>query len=196
MTPARTVRVIRTVALATGVLAAIRLIGLALDPEDRVYLGAGLALSAVLIGGVMLGVAHRVRTLARRVERLRPGAVVIPAYTTVETSLDAIASGGSNRRWNQMGGTPVVLAALPDRVEVWALREERPRWAVMRRAQFPPVAVRGVVGVRRPPALHLTDGSSRVTVVPAYSAVRATMSGSQADLARAMSALGAPVTGF
>lgn len=190
------IRVMRVVAVLLGVVAVVRLLSVALDPEQRGIVLAAVLFTVLLVGGVVLGVARRVRRLADRVAELRPGAVVIPAYTTAETALEARALGVSSRKWNDMGGTPVVLAALPDRVEVWARGEDRPRWWVMRVAPFPPQAVRGSIGVRRPPSLRVVDGHAQVTVAPAYSAVRATFSGSQADLARAMTALGVPVTGF
>ena len=170
---------------------------LAVVPADYRWPVAGIGALALLVtAGLVTGLAGRPRLLAAKVSRLRPDATVIAAITTIETRGDARVSGAVDRRWDELGGSPVVLAALPDRVEVWARGEDRPRWWVMRVAQFPPQAVRGSIGVRRPPSLRLFDGRAQVTVAPAYSAVRATFSGSQADLARAMTALGVPVTGF
>lgn len=192
MTPSGVVRAVRAVAVVVGLVAVIRLAGALVDPGARGLVLVAVVLSMLLIGAVMLAVAGRLRRWAAQVARLRPGAVVIPGYTTAETRVEARLLGAPERGWNQMGGTPVAIAALPDRFEVWARGEDRPRWVVLRRPEFAPMAVRGSIGVRRPPSLRLVDGRAQVTLAPAYAALRGTVVGSRADLARALAELGAP----
>ncbi len=164
--------------------------------EHRVVVAAAVVVGAVVTAGLVTGLAGRPRLLAAKVARLRPGATVIPAITTIETRGDARVSGGVERRWDELGGSPVVLAALPDRVEVWAPGEDRPRWAITRRPDFPPVAVLasmptgGIAQVQPTPALLLTDGVSRVTVIPVYSGFNASAPHrAQASVQRALGEL-------
>jgi hypothetical protein len=171
-----------TLRIAVRVLSVLlgSLFVLAVVPADYRWPVAGIGALALLVtAGLVTGLAGRPRLLAAKVSRLRPGATVIAGITTIETRGDARVSGAVDRRWDELGGSPVVLAALPDRIEVWAPGEDRPRWAITRRPDFPPVAVLasmptgGIAQVQSTPALLITDGVSRVTVIPVYSGFNA-----------------------
>lgn len=183
-------------------LVSIRLLAVVVPDGLRVWVLAGLPVALLLAAGLVLLLAGRPRLLARRVSRLRPGVPVIAAVTTIETRADARMSGAVERGWDELGGSPVALAVLPDRVEVWAAGEDRPRWAITRRPEFPPAAVlgtmplSGVVRVQPTPALQFTDGVSRVTVLPVYSAFGVSAPArAMAAVQRTLAELGVPFTG-
>lgn len=189
---------LRVLSVLASALFAIVLLRGVVAPEHRIWLFIGVPLALLIAGALVAGLAGRPLLLAARVSRLRPGAVVIAARTTIETRADARLSGAVERRWDELGGSPVALAVLPDRVEVWAVGEDRPRWAVLRRPEQPPAAVLGTlpvggaVGVVPTPALLITDGRSRVTVVPVYSVRGSSPQRAAVDVQRALAQIGAP----
>ncbi|MEV7972328.1 hypothetical protein [Cellulomonas sp. NPDC089187] len=190
---------LRVLGVLLAGLVSIRLIANVVTPAQRIYVIVGVPLVLIIAAVLVVVLAGRPRMLASRVARLRPGAVVIAAVTVIETRADARMSGAVERRWDELGGSPVALAALPDRIEVWAAGEDRPRWAITRRVEFPPTAVlatmpgAGTVNVQPTPALLCTDGVSRVTVLPVYSSVGATSpQRAQVSVHRALAELGAP----
>lgn len=136
---------------------------------------------------VVLG---RARGLAAHVEKRRPGARVVPAFSTAETVDQARAAGASARKMMPMGGSPVALAVVGDVIEVWVGRETGPRWAV-RRTPGGVRAASGTYGTRDVRAVLLSDGNTGVTVVPAYRPLRAMGGGATDDVDRALMELGA-----
>lgn len=156
------------------------------------YAAIWVALLVVVLAVVVtLGVVvRRAGAVAAHAARQRPGARVIPAFTTAQTVDQARALGASARGWMAVGGSPVALAITGDRVEVWARQEDRPRWAVRR---LPGAAgeARAVYGSRKARALHVSDGVAAVTVVPAYRPLRAAGGLVGDDVARAVSEIGA-----
>lgn len=143
-----------------------------------------LAICVVTVA-VVLG---RVRGLAAHVGRQRTGATVVPAFTTAETLDEARAAGASSRGWLPVGGSPISLAVLPDRVEVWARKDDAPRWTIRRTPDAAHTAS-GTYGSRTVEALRVSDGISAVTVVPAYRPLRAAGGLATDDVARAVKAV-------
>ncbi len=157
--------------------------------EDAAIWIALLVVALVVV--VTLGVVvRRAGAVAAHAARQRPGARVIPAFTTAQTVDQARSLGASARGWMPVGGSPVALAVLDDRVEVWARREDQPRWAV-RRVPGAAGEARAVYGSRETRALHVSDGVAEVTVVPAYRPLRATGGMAGDDVARAVAEIAA-----
>jgi hypothetical protein len=151
--------------------------------------GATVWIALLVVGLVVVvtlgAVLRRAGAVAAHAARQRPGARVIPAFTTAQTVDEARAVGASTRGWMPVGGSPLALVVLDDRVEVWARQEDRPRWAVRR---LPGAAgeARAIYGSRETRALQVSDGLAAVTVVPAYRPLRATGGTAGADIARAV----------
>ncbi|MBL0885428.1 hypothetical protein [Myceligenerans indicum] len=158
---------------------------------DRVE-GAAIWVAVLLLLAVCVltvaAVLRRVSGLAAHVGRQRAGATVVPAFTTAETLDEARAAGASSGGWLPVGGSPISLAVLPDRVEVWARKEQAPRWSIQRTPGAAQTAS-GTYGSRTVEALRVSDGVSAVTVVPAYRPLRAAGGFATDDVARAVEAV-------
>ncbi|MCL1869460.1 MAG: hypothetical protein FWF90_03480 [Promicromonosporaceae bacterium] len=125
---------------------------------------------------------------ARNAARHRPGALVVPGFTTAEMPRLADAAGARAKGWLTTGGSPVAIVAVPGGFEVWGPRDAAPRWTV--RAVPGGVAVReAVFGSRRAPAVWLSDGAAQAALMPAYRPLRATGGRVGADVQRAVDEL-------
>ncbi len=160
------------------------------DGIDDAALWIALLVVVAVVAVTLWVVVRRAGAVAAHAARRRPGARVIPAFTTAQTVDQAHALGASARGWMPMGGSPVALAVLGDRVEVWARAEDLPRW-VVRRLPGAAGEVRAVYGSRETRALHVSDGAAAVTVVPAYRPLRATGGRVGDDVARAVAEIAA-----
>ncbi|MFI2103645.1 hypothetical protein ACH436_10145 [Isoptericola sp. NPDC019693] len=155
------------------------------DGVEDATLWIALLVVALVVVVTLAVVVRRAGAVAGHVARQRPGAVVVPAFTTSETLDEARAAGASTRGIAPMGGSPAALAVVGDRVEVWVRREPGPRWAV-RRAPGGTTQVGAVYGTRETPALRVADGGATVTVVPAYHPLRAAGGLARDDVAHAV----------
>jgi hypothetical protein len=136
---------------------------------------------------VMLGRSAGVAANARQ---NRPDVVVIPVYSTAEAADQAAAFGNPAPGLMGMGGSPMALVVTRAEIEVWAgRRSTAPSWTVRRPADA--TVAQAVYGTRSVDALSLSDGSTAVTVVPAYSPLRAMGGSSKEDLRRAVAEVGA-----
>lgn len=130
----------------------------------------------------------RLDALLRHVAALRPGRPLVPALAGGLMRGIALSLGTPVAGWRTTGGTPVVLAVLDDRIEVWnGVGEQAPRWSVPTRDarvenELVDVAFHSHSGI------HVHDGLSRIVVVPRYG--RASRSRQTEDLDRALRDLG------
>lgn len=144
----------------------------------------------VICGITVAVVVSRSSRVAANARRGRPDVVVVPAYSTAETSEEAAAHANVVPGLMGMGGSPMALVVLPDEVEVWAGgRGTAPSWTVRRPADAR--VGRAVYGTRTIDALHVSDGRTSVTVVPAYSPLRAMGGSGKEDLRRAVAEISA-----
>ena len=136
---------------------------------------------------VMLGRSSKV---ARNARQNRSDVVVIPAYSTAEAAEEAGAYANKLPGLMGMGGSPMALVIARGEIEVWAgPRSTAPSWAVHRPAQA--TVAQAVYGTRTIDALHVSDGRTSVTVVPAYSPLRAMGGSGKEDLRRAVAEISA-----
>ncbi|WP_407319032.1 hypothetical protein UQW22_01280 [Isoptericola halotolerans] len=195
---ARNKRVLYVTALV--VIAVVSLLRLALDlrdgATDAAAIWVALLVVLVIVGAVLGTLRHRVAGCAAHAARRRPGMVVVPGFTTAEMPDVARHQGASARGWLAMGGSPVAVVVTPTELEVWARREEGPRWVVQR---TPDGVTDGpaVFGGREVPAVWAHDGLTAVVLVPAYRPLRAAAGTVGADVARAVAELrgAVPVAG-
>lgn len=160
------------------------------DGVEDASLWIALLVVAMIVVVTLAVVVRRAGAVAAHVARLRPGAVVVPAFTTSETLDEARGAGAGARGIAPMGGSPAALAVADGRVEVWVRREPSPRWAV-RRVPGGVEESRAVYGSRQTAALRVSDGAGSVTVVPAYRPLRATGGMVGDDVARAVQEIAA-----
>lgn len=97
---------------------------------------AGLWIGQMLVIGICLGTVtrwRRRRTIAAGARR-RPGAVFVPGHAGHGMYSRAEERGVLPRVWRRttQSDRQIVLAVLPDRVEVWAYRVREPLWSVHR----------------------------------------------------------------
>ncbi|GAB3104663.1 hypothetical protein [Isoptericola nanjingensis] len=168
------------------VLSAVRLaLTIRRDGVEDATLWIALLVVALIVVVTLAVVVRRAGAVADHVARRRPGAVVVPAFTTSETLDEARTAGAPTRGIAPVGGSPAALAVVGDRVEVWVRREAGPRWAV-RRVPGGTTQVEAAYGTRETPALRVADDGATVTVVPAYHPLRATGGLAGGDVARAV----------
>ncbi|MFD2797417.1 hypothetical protein ACFS27_27940 [Promicromonospora vindobonensis] len=145
-----------------------------------------LAICGVTVA-VMLGRSAGVASNARQ---NRPDVVVVPVYSTAEAADEAATYAHPRPGLMAMGGSPMALVVTGTEIEVWAgRRSTAPSWTLRRSADA--AVVQAVYGTRSVDALSLSDGSASVTVVPAYSPLRAMGGSSKEDLRRAVAEVGA-----
>ncbi|MFE7405522.1 hypothetical protein [Isoptericola sp. NPDC057559] len=155
------------------------------DGVDGAVIWIALLVVAVVLVVALAVVVRRAGAVRDHVTRLRPGAVVVPAFTTADTLDEARAAGVRTKGISGMGGNPVALAVGNGAVEVWVGREEGPRW-VVRRVPAGVAQARAVYGSRESGAVRVADGTAAVTVVPAYRPLRAAGGAGREDLERAV----------
>ena len=155
------------------------------DGVEGATLWIALLVVALVVVVTLAVVVRRAGAVAAHVARLRPGAVVVPGFTTSETLDEARAAGADTRGIAGVGGSPAALAVVGDRVEVWVRREQEPRWTV-RRVPGGVSPVDAVYGSRGTAGVRVADGGAAVTVVPAYRPLRATGGLAGDDVARAV----------
>ncbi|GAA1715747.1 hypothetical protein GCM10009809_09880 [Isoptericola hypogeus] len=159
------------------------------DGVEDAALWIALLVVALVVVVTLAVVVRRAGAVAAHVARLRPGALVVPVFTTAETLDQAAAAGAATTGIAALGGSPAALAVADGRVEVWVRREEAPRW-VVRRVPGGVDETRAVYGSRETPALRVSDGVAAVTVVPAYRPLRATGGMVADDVPRAVRQIG------
>lgn len=143
--------------------------------DERLTLLVGGTVTGVLIVGAVIAIAvpilfRRLDILVQFVSRARPDAAIIPGSGSKQTRRDARSAGVSARR---VGGTSIlVLAVLPDQIEVWARKDLTPRWTIRRTgAQVGVVQVEHAgVGLetRRMAGIRVSDGERSVHFFPGY----------------------------
>jgi hypothetical protein len=167
------------------------------SPSGVVIVVAVALIALIVVVALVLQVA-RMRGVARRVTRARPGAVVVPALAPAELRSIAEALHVPVRGLGGVGGTPVALAGLPDRVEVWVGRDDGPRWALPRAAVREVWVQPATYGASRVDCVWVSARSGRLwngpdtaaVVLPAYRPLRAMFGGRVGqDLGRAVAAL-------
>lgn len=154
----------------------------------------GIAVVGIVVAIVLPRTSRRLARTTDHALARRPGAITVPAYSCAEMHAIAQAHGVSAQGLSRHGGSPLAIAVLADRFEVWVRLEETPRWTVMRNPQTQVVSARGGYGNREVNAVAVVDetGTPGFLVVPAYRPIR-NMGGSDAEgLQRALAALGAP----
>jgi hypothetical protein len=185
----------RTYGAVLGVVALVSVLRLLLTLR-RGGTGALVWVVAILVVAVVVVVTlavvvRRVSGLAQHVARRRPGAVLIPAVTAGEMPDLAGSLGVSRRGLGGQGGSPVALAVLPDRVEVWLRGDEAPRWWVARTASTTVRVAPAVFGARRRDAVWVEDTGAALAVQPAYRPLRAQCGAARAELERCVQELAA-----
>lgn len=145
----------------------------------------------LLICGVTVAVLlGRAAGVAANARQNRPDVVVIPVYSTGEAADQAATYARRAPGLMGTGGSPMALVVTGTAVEVWAgRRSTAPSWTLRRPANA--AVVKAVYGTRSVDALSLSDGAASVTVVPAYSPLRAMGGSSKEDLRRALAEVGA-----
>ena len=146
------------------------------DSEGVLEGGAGAAVPWVIAFGLIIALIAIImpllsgerRRLVARVQAARPGATVIPGSASAETKVDA--PRGASRRGMRFGGGPVVIAVLPQTIEVWSRGDTAPRWTIDR------TRMRVAVGYQRNGnstslGLFVDDGTQAVRFLPADESV-------------------------
>ncbi|WP_402462061.1 hypothetical protein [Isoptericola aurantiacus] len=170
-----------------GLWSALRLtVDLASGRSEAATLWGALLAVLAIVALALLAATRRVAGCAANAARYRPGAVVVPGFTTAEMPDIARHQGASGRGWLPMGGSPVAVVVMPTELEVWGRKDTSPRWVVQRTPDG--VTTNGAVyGNREVPAVWAHDGLAAVVLVPAYRPLRATagMVGEDVDRAAA-----------
>jgi hypothetical protein len=117
---------------------------------------------------------------------------VIPALTAGEMLDIAGALGVPCTGLSGQGGSPVALALLPDRIEVWAKGDEAPRWWLVRSAITSIQVAPAVFGARKRDAVWVQATTGALAVQPAYRPLRSQGGAARADLERCVAELVAP----
>lgn len=104
------------------------------------------------------------RRLARRASEARPGSTIISGNASADTKLDA--PEGVSRRGMRIGGGPLVIALLPQTIEVWSRGDAAPRWTIDR------AKAEVAVGYQRNGnasalGIFISDGAQTVRFLPA-----------------------------
>ena len=154
------------------------------DGVEDATLWIALLVVALVVVVTLAVVVRRAGAVAAHVARRRPGARVIPVFTTAETLDEARAAGADEKGIAAVGGSPAALAVTDGHVEVWVRREASPRWT-LRRVAGGAGEARAVYGTRETAALRVADGAASATVLPAYRPLRATGGMVAGDVARA-----------
>lgn len=163
-----------------------------------VIIVVALGLIALIVVVTLVLQVARVRGVARRVSRALPGATVVPGLAPAELRTIAAALRVSVRGLGGVGGTPVAVAALPDRIEVWVGRDSAARWTLPRGAVREIAVQPASYGSSQVDAVWVTARTGRlwsgpdaaVVVLPAYRPLRAMFGGRVgADLGRCAEAL-------
>ncbi|QAY64363.1 hypothetical protein ET495_15395 [Xylanimonas allomyrinae] len=173
--------------IMTAFLAGVRL----LRTSDGAEVGANVIAVTVLVAlcALLLAlVVRRVRACAENAARHRPGAVVVPGYTTAEMCDLAAVAGASTHGWLSMGGSPVAVVVTADGFEVWGRADDAPRWVVRREPGAVAIGS-GVYGSRIRRAVRLDDGTLGAVFVPAFRPLRATGGMVGDDVERAVAVL-------
>ncbi|MFC8597925.1 MULTISPECIES: hypothetical protein [unclassified Isoptericola] len=158
------------------------------DGVEGATVWIALLVVAIVVVVTLAVLVRRAEAVRAHVTRLRPGAVVVPAFTTGETLDEARRAGARTHGIAGTGGSPAALAVADGAVEVWVGREEAPRW-VVRRVPGGVTEARADYGSRAAGAVRVSDGAAAVTVVPAYRPLRAAGGAAREDLARAVQEL-------
>ncbi|WP_141538608.1 hypothetical protein [Isoptericola jiangsuensis] len=183
----RTLYVVVLVVIALW--SAVRLtVDLRAGRSDAATLWIALLVVLVIVAVTLAVVTRRVAACAANAARFRPGAVVVPGFTTAEMPDIARHQGASGRGWLPMGGSPLAVVVTPTELEVWGRKDTGPRWVVQRTAGG--VTANGAVyGNREVPAVWAHDGLAAVVLVPAYRPLRAAAGMVAGDVDRAVAEL-------
>ncbi|MFV2145624.1 hypothetical protein [Isoptericola sp. G70] len=187
---AKNKRIAYTVALVViGVVSILRLVRTLQDgdPDAAAIWIALLVVMAIVVITVAV-VTRRARSCAENAASRRPGAVVVPGFTTAEMTEIAASLGASRKGWLPMGGSAVAVVAAPDAFEIWGRKDTGPRWTV-RRGPEAVAAGRAVYGNRDAAAVWLRDGTAAAAFVPAYRPLRAAGGMAGPDVERAVADL-------
>ncbi|GAA4720573.1 hypothetical protein APR04_001661 [Promicromonospora umidemergens] len=149
-----------------------------------------LVIVLVICGITVAVMLRRSSAVVSNARQNRTDVVVVPAYSTGEAADEAASFANAVPGLMSTGGSPMALVVTEALVEVWAgRRSTAPSWTLRRPAEA--TVVKAVYGTRSVDALHLSDGSASVTVVPAYSPLRAMGGSGKEDLRRAITEVGA-----
>jgi hypothetical protein len=141
-----------------------------------------------IVGVTLMVVVRRAAACAANAARYRPGAVVVPGFTTAEMTDIARHQGASARGWMPMGGSPVAVVVTPTELEVWGRKDTGPRW-VVQRTPGGVTSNKAVYGSREVDAVWAHDGLAAAVLVPAYRPLRATAGAVGTDVERAVAEL-------
>lgn len=173
-----------------GIFAGSAVLGIA-----RRGTSSGVVLLSVagVVGIIIIVVAVTQRRLGREVDNAaqrRPGAVVIPAYTTGEMIDLGLQAGASVKGWRAQGGNPAAIVVAPEGIEVWSGREPEPRWTLPR-AEIQEVGLfSGTFGAREIGVAGVSAAHGGLMFVPAYRPLRNMGGADEPGLERALSELG------
>ena len=183
-------RIAFTVALVViGVVSVLRLVRTIQEGDsDAATIWVALLIVLAIVVITLAVVIGRARSCAENAASHRPGAVVVPGFTTAEMPELAASLGASRKGWLPMGGSPVAVVAAPEAFEVWGRRDTGPRWTV-RRGPEAVAAGRAVYGNREAAAVWLRDGTAAAAFVPAYRPLRAAGGMVGQDVERAVAEL-------
>lgn len=160
-----------------SILGAIAYISLNFGPKATnvsATVGALAIVGLILVGvfkGMLLLVRRRLTKTVAFPQRFRPGAAIIPGFTTRamgEVSRGA-RWGSTGGRYYGEGGRPVAVVVLPDRIEVWSGRNNEPR-LTFSRTQFHTIGVTpGSYGLQTVPCATVANSTDIVLqFVPVY----------------------------
>lgn len=156
--------------------------------SEAVTIWIALLVVAAIVVVTLSVVTRRAGACAANAARNRPGAVVVPGFTTVEMTDIARHQGASARGWMPMGGSPVAVVVTPTELEVWGRKDAGPRW-VVQRTTGGVTSNKAVFGNREVDAVWAHDGLAALVLVPAYRPLRAVAGWASADVDRAVGEL-------
>lgn len=160
-----------------AIAAAVGYTSFNLGPEGTDFSAtvAAISMSVLISVGILrLLFTSAVRRLAVPfgiAQRFRPGAVVVPGFTSAEMADVSRRAGwgmAGGKGYNG-GGRPIAVVSLPDRIEVWSGRNSQPRLTFMR-AQIHAIGVsQGYYSYRKRPCVSVSDATGIVLIfIPNY----------------------------
>lgn len=178
--------------VAIAVVSVVRLVLLVRSGEaGGAVIWIALMIVVALVVVVLAVQTGKVGKVVARVRAARPGALVVPAVSAAQMVDIARALGVPTRGLGAQGGTPIALAVLPDRIEVWGRTDEVPRWWIPRSTVRSVHVAPAVFGSRTLDAVWVMADAGAIAALPAYRPLRAQGGLVRDDLPRMVAELSA-----